>query len=941
MDKTVLLHYLADETRLLNIVAAKKSLTADVISLHFGVKRNTISSYLNQMLKEGKVVKINTRPVYFINREAFETMYGPLDRLVYESFSELINPKKQSQDINALSSGIKPPLHIEKTDVFNELTGVNGSLHRIVKQIKMAALYPGNGLPVFISGPTGVGKSLMARLLYKYCIEKGVLDEEAPFIIFNCAQYVNNPELLSANLFGYTKGAFTGAEKATKGVIESADGGILFIDEVHRLSPEGQEKLFIFMDTGSFRRLGESSETQQAQVRLVFATTQSLKDLFLDTFIRRLTVSFVIPALEERGWKEKQEILYSAFIDESQVLKCEIELPDKIKNLLLYHVYTGNVGELKDTVKYICANAYSHNPGTDRLKIRINHLPDKLLVADIDNPELKTSKSDERIVFSSKMERQKFFQKESRGVFLIKQTFEKILIRFSSYQDKNISRKVFEKAAVNEVVTLTNMLVSLAETPEENKMMKYLTASIQEIFKYLEHSQNLKFNRNGINALAGYFYFRMNNELYFDNEKMTELGSLYNYIIENYKKEKFITGRLIDLFEKMQEFAISMEDEIFLFFFCNNIGVENKHQLKAVIIAHGSSTACSIANFVNRMLHHNVLEFFDIQPGTSTAELTANLLDYIRENDTSKGLLLMIDLGSLADIYRDIENHVKGPLAIISNVSTQIAFMAGELILSGDYIEEIIEKIRKANETSYNILYPKLERKKVLITSCSTGLGTAMKLQKFLQNSIPPALNIEVITYDFERIKDATFQSALLSLYEVIGIVGTIDPNIKNVNFVPLSDLISGNGMEMINEMFRNFAGKADADAINRNIVRNFTLENVMNALTILDSKKVMEIIDVSYARLERLFDRLLPNDKRYTLYIHVGCMVERLMRQDEVLKYPNVEEFEQCQQKILNNLKDAFSVIELTYSVMIPVAELGFIYDILHLETVNSGSFC
>ena len=66
----------------------------------------------------------------------------------------------------------------------------------------------------------------------------------------NCAQYVNNIELLSSNLFGYVKGAFTGAYATTKGLLEAADGGMLFLDEVHRLNSESQEKLFVFLDQG-------------------------------------------------------------------------------------------------------------------------------------------------------------------------------------------------------------------------------------------------------------------------------------------------------------------------------------------------------------------------------------------------------------------------------------------------------------------------------------------------------------------------------------------------------------------------------------------------------------------------------------------------------------------------------------------------------------------
>lgn len=111
---------------------------------------------------------------------------------------------------------------------------------------------------MFLHGDTGAGKSYMARQIYEFSVRHGVLPEGAPFITLNCAQYANNVELLSSNLFGYVKGAFTGAYGTSKGLLEAADGGMLFLDEVHRLNNESQEKLFIFLDQGIFRRMGES-----------------------------------------------------------------------------------------------------------------------------------------------------------------------------------------------------------------------------------------------------------------------------------------------------------------------------------------------------------------------------------------------------------------------------------------------------------------------------------------------------------------------------------------------------------------------------------------------------------------------------------------------------------------------------------------------------------
>ena len=86
--------------------------------------------------------------------------------------------------------------------------------------------------------------------------------EDAPFVTFNCADYYNNPQLLISHVFGYVKGAFTGAEQSKAGLVEEADGGVLFLDEIHRLPPEGQEMIFYFMDTGTFNRLGDAAQPQ-------------------------------------------------------------------------------------------------------------------------------------------------------------------------------------------------------------------------------------------------------------------------------------------------------------------------------------------------------------------------------------------------------------------------------------------------------------------------------------------------------------------------------------------------------------------------------------------------------------------------------------------------------------------------------------------------------
>lgn len=153
-------------------------------------------------------------------------------------------------------------------------------------------LYPPLGMPLLIHGASGVGKSFLAKLIYEYLKNEQIIGLEK-FYTFNCADYANNPELLSSILFGHTKGAFTGAESEKQGLLAQANNSVLFLDEVHRLSNENQEKLFQFMDTGTFRPIGEEGKMVHSRSGYYLQPPKTRKSLITNllspNFRNRLT----------------------------------------------------------------------------------------------------------------------------------------------------------------------------------------------------------------------------------------------------------------------------------------------------------------------------------------------------------------------------------------------------------------------------------------------------------------------------------------------------------------------------------------------------------------------------------------------------------------------------------------------------------------------------
>ena len=200
---------------------------ASELGKRLGLSRNWISQYLNEFYNDGTFIKVNTRPVVFIDKEALEEKFTiAVDKNLLTSFEEL-----------------RQMIQGQAQADFQKLIGYNGSLRDVVDKCKASVSYPPRGLPTLLYGPTGTGKSNIAKLMYEYGVNYHIIASSAQFIHVNCSEYANNPELITANLFGYRKGAFTGADSDNIGMIKAADGGVLFLDEVHCLKPESQEKL--------------------------------------------------------------------------------------------------------------------------------------------------------------------------------------------------------------------------------------------------------------------------------------------------------------------------------------------------------------------------------------------------------------------------------------------------------------------------------------------------------------------------------------------------------------------------------------------------------------------------------------------------------------------------------------------------------------------------
>jgi two-component system nitrogen regulation response regulator GlnG len=204
-------------------------------------------------------------------------------------------------------------------------------------------------VPVLITGESGTGKELVAESVWKVSTRW-----EKPFVVLNCAAI---PEtLLEAELFGYEKGAFTGASSSRTGKFEEADGGIIFLDEIGDMPFLLQAKVLRVLQSGTFHRLGSNKEIS-VDVRIITATNKDLEKMVRDgkfredLYFRINVVRIHLPALKER--KEDIPLLCECFTrrHSTQIGKEIKGATSKFEKTLIEYDWPGNVRELENVIR--------------------------------------------------------------------------------------------------------------------------------------------------------------------------------------------------------------------------------------------------------------------------------------------------------------------------------------------------------------------------------------------------------------------------------------------------------------------------------------------------------------------------------------------------------------------------------------------------------------
>ena len=281
-----------------------------------------------------------------MKRGAFDYLLKPFDR---KDLSKIVH------DALVINRQMKEVVSFPRQSGEPSSPAAKGSLRIIGSGKKMQEVYKLIGqvaekdVSVLLTGESGTGKELVARAVYHHSLRK-----ERPFMAVNCAAIPD--ALFESELFGYERGAFTGADRTYIGKLERCDGGTFFLDEIGDMSLSTQAKILRVLQEGEFERLG-SSETVNVDVRFIAATNKDLKREVAegrfreDLYYRLRVISIELPPLKDRRGDIPELVNY--FVDRfgaeySKPVRC---VSDRVMERLSSFSWPGNVRELENCIR--------------------------------------------------------------------------------------------------------------------------------------------------------------------------------------------------------------------------------------------------------------------------------------------------------------------------------------------------------------------------------------------------------------------------------------------------------------------------------------------------------------------------------------------------------------------------------------------------------------
>ncbi len=862
------------------------------------VSRSLASQYLNELVREGHVVKINGRPVVYLHKHAAERYFQVrFERNEYNSM----------QDVLALA-----PQEVVRD--FDKAIGFELSYGTCIDHLKSAIKYPPHGLPAILVGENGTGKRMMAELAYEYGVNQGILSPKSRFVAVDCACYESPGAPIERDLFG---------GDGVAGAVSDSCGGVVFLGGIDHL-PHATRELVL-------RRIQESDVAQGSSgqegtpARFLLATNRSLDSDVVKYITRFVPIVVSLPRLADRGIEERTSLALHYLRVEGRRVGADIQVSRGALRALVNTDFKDNIDGLRACITNCCASAYL-NRADEVLTIQTFNLPSGVIATADAQPD------DDQLISGSRAVN----DPSIRVIGL----FQQVIDPLQAFYDGSISFTEFftgASAAMQAYGDYMNF-----ESQSVNPRIDSYERLVSPVIEEINRTYGIELTRRVSRSIAQSLFTQLWGGLNITQWRKEHIGPVKR-ALEVLARNMPGAATVVDQVAAKTKTALGLAlDDLSRMILFIEIGEELKNSATprdylGIIVCHGYATATSIADAANRILHTHVFEAIDMTYDQEVTDIIGQLTRLLNRFSHVKTIALLVDMGSLGKMNNAISGLTNADIHIVNNVSTGLALELGSALVAHRKLDDVLEGARESCTPHYSVVAGCSESDAVLFCS-ESGIEAADKIRRIVQNSLPGSSEVQLVTCDYSELAREGDASVVFRGYRVRAIVGTMDPGVGSVPFVGLEDILYQGSSDALD---RALFIQPDFGAIaefHSNLLRNLTLRNVIESITILNPEMLYIEADRAVKRLVELTGEDIDPRRKIGVYVHLCGLIERLVTKNFVDTAPDTDRFVVEEADFIRCFREAFIDMSTRYRVEIPISEVAYVHHMLRVPVADTG---
>lgn len=895
--KTEILNALDKMTREMDLCTVGVFTTAK-IAAECHVSRSLASQYLNELVRQGEVVKVNARPVLYLHRHAAERYFRhKLEKAEYASVDELL-----------------VVANMEQCKDFDKAIGFDLSYGTCVDHLKSAIRYPPHGLPALLIGEPGTGKRMMSELTYEYGINAGVLASQARYVRVDCKRYGAEDAQVESEVFG---------ADGKGGAVKEANGGVIYLSGFDHLSRATRER--VLQRISAADASASAAEAKVPPARFLLSSSLPADSDIVKSITRFVPITVALPRLAERGIEERTSLVMHYLRMEGRRVGADVAVSRGALRALVNADFKDNIDGLRSCITNCCASAYL-NRASETLAIQTFNLPADVMGKMTSEPDDDQLLSADRDVNDPSVRATGFFQRivdpadalEAAEVSFT-EFFTSATLAVRAYDDY----MNFENQSVNpRIEAYEKVMAPIVEEVNRTygiELTRKISRSIaQSFFTQLWGGASLvKWRTANARRIA------LSLELLEKNQPGT--ATVVGQIAA---KAKVALGVELDALSRLILF-IEVGDAL--------MATGGPRDYLGVVVCHGYSTATSIADAADRILRAHVFEAIDMTYDQEVTEIVGQLSRLLARYSHCKTVAILVDMGSLEKINDAITGLTTCDIHIVNNVSTGLALEVGSALMAHADLDEVLAHAAKGLAPRTSVVRGSVENDAVAFCS-ESGIEAADKIRQIVQNSLPESTSVQLVTCDYGVLAQKGAEASVFSAYRVRAIVGTMNPGITSVPFVGLEDILYQGSSEALDRALFPVVEPDKVSKFHANLLRNLTLRNVIESITILNPEMLYIEADRAVKRLAELSGEEIDARRKIGVYVHLCGLIERLVTKNFVDTAPDTEAFERDHADFIEWFREAFVDMTRRYRVEIPVSEIAYVHHMLNVSVADAN---